>query len=871
MIRALYIYYLILIYSSMLYSKTLLQRYLSINEDLATIANQLTLKSSEVEHTIQRDIPSWVVIGKVTSVKDHDNADKLVVCLVDCWSRWEYQICTWATNVEEGSYVPVALPGTHLPALNLTIQERTMRGEESNWMICSKEELSIQDDLGLHGIWVLQSAKFRSTRANADNNCAGDFSDIKEKDLGVPLIDKYPRLEWWIIDVENKTITHRPDMFWHIWLVFELQAMFPKSLWFNKVEDLKEKLTVPHILQLIEHAETSTFPVSIESSKVLTYTTLVLSDIHVQPTDFFTKLTLLDCWAESKSNRVDFSNIFMYSTGQPIHIFDKDKIAWWITVRQAHKDEPFVDLFGKEHTLHSDDIVIADDEKILALAGVIWAQWPGVDKETTNIIIEIANFDPVSVRKTAMRLWIRTEASIRYEKSINPLFTLACLELLFDHLKYYKASLGDREIQWATNRINEESNVHITESIDVDWRYVYKTIYGQSEIDDTILQEFIAQGSTILSNLWYVVRTTFLQAPSRRAPEDITCDEDIVEDVARIIWYDTLDNTIPDSAWEYQWEHHQFTWFTLHRRLIEDYFVGRAQANQIETYPRIDQSLINKWLVTSDNLLSCKNPLNPDKTSLRGTILRSLLDAVVKNNAFYESFTLFDIGKIWNASREEKEHTAIWFAVCAKSFSELEHPLRYGKSHIQWVLETLNAKGKLTYNSTDVEHFHPKQQASIHLNWKKIWSLQTIHPLLLQQLKIDPKLVVTVWEIDYTCLKEFIITDNSLKKSYETLSDQIVWRDLSFVIDTNETFDTVTNALLSCKEITDVELFDVYQGPTIPEWTKSCAVRIKIPAQNIKKAETSKKSTSITSEMINTVLDKAIQAAEKAWATLRSQ
>ncbi len=833
----------------MLYSQQIVRRYCSINKDAELIANELIIKTCEVEELIQRTIPQWVVIGKVMRVEEHPNADKLVICQLDCWNKWTYQICTWATNMVVWTYVPVALPSTHLPAIWITIEPRKMRGEDSNWMICSKEELWIADDLWYHSIRVLQNNTYRWSPWYQDDLTAWSFDDITDKDLWISLLDKYPRLENRVMDVENKTITHRPDMFGHFWLAFELQALFPDAILFNSLQKIQEKMRPWHIIQLLSHAEKHTIPVTISAHGVYTYCSIDISAITIAPSDFYNKLQLIDCWYGIKNNWVDFSNIFMLITGQPVHFFDKKKIQWGITVRNAQPWEEFTDLFEKKHTLESSDIVIADDQKILALAWIIWSNSAWISDETTDIVVEIANFDPIIIRKTAMRLWLRTEAQVRFEKSINPLYTLATVELFLDELSYAKKSLWSYTINGIETYINEENNTHVIEQIDIDWKRIFTMLYGTENYDTS----FKTTATNILQHLWYQVFDNTINVPIRRAPEDITNEADLLEDIGRIIWF----NTIPALSRKETMHIIPQSKETKQKRILEDLLVNKYKALQVETYPRLNKKRITSKLSSAERLFRLKNPLQYQQNYLRDTMIWSLLELTEKNAAFFESFLCYEQGKVRNKHREHYEHDMLGICIYTKATTPLDHPVRTLKEIIVDILQKLDIQHTPIYTSTNHDMFHPKQQAEIYLDTVHIWSIQTIHPSLLTEHKIDENATVSIAELDYTLLKD--LWKQKTQRSYHTLQDQLIKRDLNFLIEKEQPYSIITDALSSVDEITNIQLFDLYMGTNIPAWKKSCALTITIPW-----------TWWLTTEQINTIMEKAINAVQAAWWTLRS-
>lgn len=198
---------------------------------------------------------------------------------------------------------------------------------------------------------------------------------------------------------------------------------------------------------MLEHTEQKLErAIKVSSEVVNTYIALEIKNIEVKKSDFFSRLQLKDIGGKSVNNWVDFANLFMNISSQPIHLFDADKVKGDLQVRNAREGELFIDLFEVEHSLKTTDLVIADNEKVLALAGVIGGLESAVSDTTKNVLVEIANYDPVIVRKTGTRLGLRTDAELRFEKNINPEWSLYSLLLFLDELKYYAKTLGNYEI-----------------------------------------------------------------------------------------------------------------------------------------------------------------------------------------------------------------------------------------------------------------------------------------------------------------------------------------------------------------------------------------------------------------------------------------
>ena len=449
----------------MKYTSPLIKKYISINDTPENIANNLILKTVEIEEIIKREIPTTIVIGKILKAEPHPDSDHMNVCQVDCGSKGQFQIVCWANNVTYGLFVPVALEWTHFEKAGITIAKRNLRGVESNGMICSKSELGINEDTDQPRIWDLSKDV-----------------DVSDDDLGIPLAEKFERLNSFVLDVDNKGLTNRPDLTGHFGIARELNAMYSPTgkITYNKLPDYEKQFATTNILELLEHTEKKAKKQVIsETSGLNSYILLEINNVSVKQADFFMRLQTLDLGSSPINNRVDFSNLFMNLSGNPVHFFDADKVKGNIIVRNAKDGEEFTDLFEKTHKLLAQDILITDEEKVLCLGGIMGGLSSGITEETKNILIEIANFDPVALRKAGVRLGLRTDSELRNEKNINPTYSLYCLLLLLDELTYYKKSLGDFEIGGLSYYVKPDLHPIPPKTITVDWEKMEKFIFGE--------------------------------------------------------------------------------------------------------------------------------------------------------------------------------------------------------------------------------------------------------------------------------------------------------------------------------------------------------------------------------------------------------
>ncbi|MCX6807253.1 MAG: phenylalanine--tRNA ligase subunit beta, partial [Patescibacteria group bacterium] len=365
----------------MKYSINWLQRYIDLSDqDPDQIADLITRRVAEIEGVEKIGVPETVVIGQILEIEKHPQADRLSVTVVDIGKKKLIIVCG-APNIKVGQKVPVALVGTKLPN-GMLIESRAVRGIESNGMICAEDELGIGNDHS--GIIVL------------DKKCQ----------IGKKLKDELKLPADTIIEVENKNMTHRPDLFCHRGYARELAVIFNKKYEFPKTEKIKEGSTK--------------LDITVENPQAVhAYMMVKIDNVKVEKSPSWLRDDLNKIGINSINNIVDATNWVMNDMGQPFHAFDAGKVQK-IIVRQAKNNEKIFGLDGKEHSLTKDDIVIADEKKVLDLAGIIGGKESAISDSTTSIILESANFNSTMIRKTAQRLGLRTDAVTRFEKGLDP-------------------------------------------------------------------------------------------------------------------------------------------------------------------------------------------------------------------------------------------------------------------------------------------------------------------------------------------------------------------------------------------------------------------------------------------------------------------
>lgn len=380
------------------------------------LAHEYSIRTAEIEGVETFAFDSKIVVAKVLETAPHPDSDHLNLVKVTLGEADVRNIVCGASNVVGAKYVALATEGAVLGE-GFEIKRAKIRGQESQGMICSLDELGFQEERA-EGIFRLEEVY---GEAFLESRLGTPFGELP---LSIPGLDGKPfeaKLNDVVFEIDNKFITNRPDLFSVEGNAREFSALF--DLPFSRYEG-----ELPKVAEL---------PVSIESDRVLAYRLLSVTGVSVKESPLALKVLLARSGGNPKLDLVDMTNYVMTELGQPMHAFDADKVSGKVSVRLAREGEKLLALDGKEYSLTSEDLVIADKVQVLAIAGVIGGASSAVGPNTKNLLIESATFDPKSVRLTAVRTGCRTDASTRYEKSLDPLLTGRALARSLDLLRFF--------------------------------------------------------------------------------------------------------------------------------------------------------------------------------------------------------------------------------------------------------------------------------------------------------------------------------------------------------------------------------------------------------------------------------------------------
>ncbi len=748
-----------------------LKDYVDIQIPPRAFAEGMTMSGSKVEgYETEGEEITNVVVGRVLSVTQHPDADKLVVCSVDVGKSEPVQIVTGAANVVEGALVPVALDGSTLPG-GVKIKKGKLRGVESCGMLCSLEELG----LTVHdfpyaaedGIFLLEE------------ECAVG-QDIRE---AIGLDD---------VKVEFEITSNRPDCLSVIGLARETAVTFGKEL----------KLYTPIVKQSGGDVN-SLLSVAVENKTLCPrYSARVVKNVRIAPSPRWMRERLRACGVRPINNLVDITNYVMLEYGQPMHAFDHRYVAGGkIVVRNAVKGESITTLDGVQRALSPEMLVIADGEKPVAVAGVMGGEFSGIMEDTTTVVFESAVFDGVSVRTTAKKLGMRTEASGRFEKGLDAANTMPALERACELVE----RLGAGEVVNGFIDVDNSEKALRTVPLEPEWINRFIGI-------DLAVSEMVR----ILTSLGFGCDGKTVTVPSFRS--DIAHKADVAEEIARIYGY----NNIPVSALR----------GTADGALTPEQQFGRSISeimracgcDQVQTYSFISPKYYDKIRLAPDSILrdsvTIRNPLGEDTSVMRTTMLPSMLEVLARNyNNRNPQAMLFESGTIYikNGDPEKLPHES--GVLCIGLYGGKDTDYFTIKGIIEALMGAVGAKADYAAVSDDPT-FHPGRCAEIVLDGQRAGVMGEVHPLVAQNYGIGTRCYVA--SIDVPALFAARCAD----KRYLPLPKYpAVTRDIALICEADTPVLTMEKAIIGAagKILERVELFDVYRGKQIEETKKSIA------------------------------------------------
>lgn len=767
----------------MLISNEWLKEYVTIDDSVSNLAERITRTGIEVDDLIDytKDIKN-LVVGFVKSKEKHPDADKLNVCQVDIGEDEPVQIVCGAPNVDAGQYVIVAKVGGRLPG-GIKIKRAKLRGERSEGMICSLQEIGISSNYipksFESGIFVFSESQVPGT----------DALQALYLDDQVMEFDLTP---------------NRADALSMIGTAYEVAALYNTKM--TKPE------TTSNELELSANDELT---VTIENEdKVPYYSARVVHDVTIEPSPIWMQVRLIKAGIRPINNVVDISNYVLLEYGQPLHMFDQDAIgSQQIVVRQANEGEKMTTLDDTERELLTSDIVITNGQTPIALAGVMGGDFSEVKEHTSNIVIEGAIFDPVSIRHTSRRLNLRSESSSRFEKGIATEFvdeavdracyllqTYANGKVLKDRVSSGELGAFITPIDITADKINRTIGFDLSQNDIV-------TIFNQLGFDTEINDDVIT-----------------VQVPSRR--KDITIKEDLIEEVARIYGYDDIPSTLPvfEKVTSGQLTDRQYK-----TRMVKEVLEG-AGLDQAITYSLVSKEDATAFAMQQRQTIDLLMPMSEAHASLRQSLLPHLIEAASYNVARKnKDVKLFEIGNVFFANGEGELPDQVEYLSGILTGDYVVNQWQGKKEMVDFYLakgvvdrvsEKLNLE--FSYRRADIDGLHPGRTAEILLENKVIGFIGELHPTLAAdndlkrtyvfELNFDALMAVSVGYINYQPIPRF----------------PGMSRDIALEVDQNIPAADLLSTIHAHggNILKDTLVFDVYQGEHLEKGKKSIAIRL---------------------------------------------
>ena len=761
--------------------------------DLKRLAYDLTMSTVEVEDTIElaKQFDNMVV-GRIKTIEQHPNADKLKVCKTDIGGEVKDIVCG-GTNLRAGMKVAVALPGAmcrwHGEGEPVEIKQSKLRGVESYGMICGAAEIGLAD--------------LFPTKEEAHILDLSDF----DAPAGTPLADALD-LNDIILEIDNKSMTNRPDLWGHYGIAREIAALY----------DLPMK-EFPHFDRNVEN--TAGFHVTVEDAeRCPRYLSAQIEGLSVKPAPYEMQSRIWRVGMRPINALVDITNYVMLATGQPTHAFDSDHIAGHIIVRRAGEGEKLLLLNGKELTLTADDLVIADDAGVVGLAGVMGGAKDSILPETDKVILEVANFDAKGIRRTALRYDNRTEASARYEKAIDPERCDQAFDLSMQLLSQLYPEMK-------VTGLVDEYPTHLKQAeIDVALSWLERRL-GKRLLPEEIRHKLELLGYTVSfegDNMHLVV-------PTWRSTGDVSIQADIMEEVARMYGYENFEaepiTTTFDGAINQLDK-------DLERR-IKEYLAIRCGMQEIFTYPWMDEQFVNAVLQSTEGILSLSTPPSPAERFVRSSLLPNLCKAVVKNERYFNDFAIFETAQVfrdenYTAPYDAREKLPSQRKNVAGAFASTDKDITALFRRVKGVVEMM---ARYVHMETLTFRQEEKPIWADNVVWLNIYrGEEKVGDFALLAKKVSmacgiKNLNVMLFQLDqdslvplksrtntFTHIAEYPMTDYDISL---LLDGSVQWKDVV------QTVGGIKSELLH-----GVSFVDEYRGKQVPAGKKSLTLRLSI-------------------------------------------
>ncbi len=791
----------------MKYSYKWLKELSGTDKSAPDLMKMVGLKGFELEgfENLSEQLDKFVV-GKILEFHDHPNADNLRLVKVDLGAGEEAKIVCGAKNFEVGDKVPVALVGATIPLNRMKIERREVRGEFSNGMLCAEDELGLGKNHD--GIMILDESLV----------------------VGTPLSEALA-LDDVVLDFD--VLPNRAhDCLSHIGIAREIAVMEGR-----KMEEVYAELSHEPFQENIN--------VDIQNTESCPrYIGVVLKDIIVGPSPRWMQARLIASGMEPINNVVDITNYVMLEIGSPLHAFDFDNVAdkdglVKIVVRNAKKGEMLTLLDGKELELDEDDLLIANEKKSLALAGIKGGLESGISPETKKIVLETANFKGFDIRKTRQRHGLLTEAQIRFEKNISSRLaefaSARAIELLIE-LANAKVVASD-DANFSKEEIKKQN---------------FEFDYAKGLLGEQIENEKMVE---IIANLGFEVENRTEKGFDAIVPFwrlDIEGQADLVEEIGRIVGYGNVANTsiVENIAPAKTNELRKFEW-----KLISK--MNGLGFDEVRLYSFYSRKDAENCGISAEHF-EVENPLSEELALMRASLIPNILRSVCENIKHFSDFSIFELGREYHNNKKDGQETRK-IAGALVDVSRKDADIFYLlKGRVEALLKNVTS-GKIEFivpSEWKDGIYHKTRTAEILVDGKKIGMLGQVNKIVAKKFGIKKPVVVFEFELEKVFLQAS--RENKFKKIGKF---PVVLRDLSMFVDSRKlSSEIIQNIEKSAGDfLKEVELFDVYEDKDNSR--KSLAFHLAF----------GKEDATLESETIEVIMSKIISSLEEIGAEVRTK
>ncbi|MBK5242194.1 phenylalanine--tRNA ligase subunit beta [Clostridium sp.] len=785
-----------------------LKDYVDIDISPKILSDKLTMSGSKVEELIisGAEIQN-VVTGKIMEIVKHPDADTLVVCQVDVGLKEPIQIVTAATNMGEQDIIPVALHGSSLHG-GLKIKKGKLRGILSNGMFCSEEELGIAGDEPVHGLMILPQ----------DTAIGKDIKEVL-------------KLQSVVIDFE--ITSNRPDCNSILGIARETAATLGTEY---RKPPLDYKATSTENVEEI-------YKVQVKDELCRRYMLKGVKNVKIEPSPQWMQERLLEADMRPINNIVDITNFVMVELGQPMHAFDARQITTNnIVVERASIGEKFTTLDEAERELDESILTIKDGDRTIGIAGIMGGLNSEIKEDTVEVIFESANFNGVNIRLSSKKLSLRTDASTKYEKDLDPSLT----QMAIDRACNLIQELGAGEImEGCIDVYPKKLKPH---SLEVDYKWINSFLGTEISVNDMkIYLDRLELATEIIGN--YLI----IQVPTFRS--DINIKEDVAEEIARIHGYDNIPSTFPKCETSRSGK--------SEKQKLEDKVVLSlisSALNQSISYSFVSPKMFNKILVPEEselrNVVTIKNPLGEDYSIMRTTTISSMMESLGRNySRNNEEARLFEIGKVYipnedlNKLPEEKNILTIGM------YGNVDYLDLKGA--VENVIDSLGIKNASFKRECENPTYHPGKTSHLYVKRQLIGVVGEIHPQVSENYEVEERCYIA--ELNLDLLYKYAGSSNKYKSLPKFPA---VTRDIALIVEDEILVQDIEDVIVKQggNILESVKLFDVYKGKQIAEGKKSIAYAIVYRRED----------KTLTDEEVNKVHEKILRTLEhKLGAELR--